>query len=75
MAWHGMILATIVQNQNQILHCTVRTTLDRSRGASSCVYVKVSWSRSHFFDPAASDAAIDGRRQHDAIDTAIRSLR
>ena len=58
---------------------TLRTTLERSRGASSCVYVNVSWSRSHPFLPPVVDVdvdsavtrTLDGRNQppDDARDT------
>ena len=57
---------------------TLRTTLERSRGASSCVYVNVSWSRSHPFPPpvvmdvdSAVTSTLDGRNQppDDARDT------
>ena len=56
---------------------TLRTTLERSRGASSCVYVNVSWSRSHPFPPPVVDvdsavtSTLDGRNQppDDARDT------
>ena len=56
---------------------TLHTTLERSRGASSCVYVNVSWSRSHPFPPPVVDvdsavtSTLDGRNQppDDARDT------
>ena len=47
--------------------------LERSRGASSCVYVKVSCSRSQFLDPSVADAAVNGTNRHD-VDKDINEI-
>lgn len=51
----------LASSSKKAKHNQRRTTLERSRGASSCVYVNASSSRSHSLETSDADAAINAK--------------